>query len=242
MEEATKTNNTYTLNHIELNQAVFKMQIFSCAIMVFIFASQRNFGVKISISFVYNFFVVVLTVARLAAMTLYVMVIWPQLVNVLRLVWTIGKRNTWKSPDEPYFTNCSTLNMVFAFFNWLGFITAIYVLMFWACFLAVGFIVQLYKGRVREFCSIFGTVLREWGTMLANLLLGTTDTFGFGSVNDPFLNSREKELRKPDSNLKRREDFLNSAMKLYAQVRKSEEEARECPICLVEFCDKNAVV
>ena len=162
--------------------------------------------------------------------------------------WTLGRRNDWKSPDEPFFTNCSTFNMAASFILQTCYLFVIYLLLFMTFIFCVLAIQALTTDNphhlliLKVFCKILFS-------MAVNSIVGTMSfikdangrQLGNEPINNPFINSRDAELRKPYSHLRRREVFLNSNLTPYFQVAHGDE-ARDCPICLQEFEKESQVV
>ena len=115
-QQAVAAKNSYTMAHVEYNQKVLFFLVAYSAYMVFLYASQRNFGVRFGCNCIDFSLWLVLSLARFTALCAYPYFILPLVFETLVDTWTMSKRNWWKSADEPFFTNSSPFN---AFLSWL---------------------------------------------------------------------------------------------------------------------------
>lgn len=172
LEEATALNNTYTLNHIEFIQKMCDLAVLNFSTTIILNASQRNFGLKIKVSLIYNFFVVVLTLVRLACIAFIVVILYPKVFELFKIAWNMNKTNTWKSPDEPYFTSCSTFNMVVSFIYQYMLVFMAYLLMFCAVVYGIMFIIYL-RGKNSTINMVIGIIIKILRSMFLNCIVGT---------------------------------------------------------------------
>lgn len=105
--------------------------------MVFIYASQRNFGVRFGCNCIDSTVWLALSLARLTAMCAYVYFVFPLLYEILGTTWSMSKLNWWKSTDEPFFTNGSPFNAFLCWLFWLWGSLIIYLLMFYGAIFSI---------------------------------------------------------------------------------------------------------
>jgi hypothetical protein len=79
-------------------------------------------------------------------MAVYLYIFWTQYCLIaFPMTWNLSKINTWKSKEEPFFTNCSLFNAFVTWLFWIINMFCIYLLMFYGIILLVAGIVLTFK-------------------------------------------------------------------------------------------------
>mmetsp|Transcript_16473 Transcript_16473/g.27970 ORF Transcript_16473/g.27970 Transcript_16473/m.27970 type:complete len:381 (-) Transcript_16473:40-1182(-) len=240
-ENAEKTNNEYTLNHIYLNETLLWINIRYLCISLFGILSQKNMGIQTQYDCVNFSLTLVLSTMRLSLLYYTFAYIYPETFKICLYCWNMNETNWWKSPDEPFFTNCSPFNAFLANFYWFIVMIMDYFCIFYAIILAAILLYFFFKVGIIQYFRVMGVFIvafiKAVTITLANYALGTMSLVprvgnrGMPLLINPFV-TQAKLNQELQGEYVTREKFLNKHKSLYKNL---DIELRDCPICTAEF-------
>ena len=146
--------------------------------MVFLYSSQRNFGLRFGCNCLDYSLWLVLSLARFATMCAYIYFILPLVYESLLDTWSMSKHNWWKSADEPFLTNSSPFNAFLSWLFWFWFSIVIYLLMIYAALFSIILLIVCCTPKsniARNVRAGAGAVCKMWGLTMKRMVLGTLE-------------------------------------------------------------------
>ena len=132
----------YTTNHMNYNMSAFSVAGRAYFCLLFIFASENNFHLKIRNKFLSFFLCFILSIARAVILTYYICVVFPDIIYFYLDTWFLNTNNWWVSKSEPFFTNESIFNAIICWFLWSLLILSLQIIVY--IYLPLLLIVLLY--------------------------------------------------------------------------------------------------
>lgn len=136
VQRATYTKNTYTLNHIRLNQWYFTLCIKGYLMVLIVqylkLVNMPTFRcLRLSMTFVF-------VCIRLAIAVYYVFWLIPSMFRLFMFALTLQEANWWKKQNDPFFTNCSPYNAFITWILWISFEITYWVFIIYGIILIIG--------------------------------------------------------------------------------------------------------
>lgn len=129
-QEGIKTNNYYTINHMNYNISIFTLGTQGLICIMIGILSQGNFGLRTRIKCIDYSLTFILICLRICLILFYFFVLVPKACKIVNYTWKFNKINTWQDPDnEPFFTNCSLFNAFTCWYLYCAYMFLIYILM-----------------------------------------------------------------------------------------------------------------
>ena len=88
--------------------------------------SLKNFGIRFRVKCLDYTLLVILILIRTLLVAYTIVFIYPDIWKIIVMTWNLNKENTWKSEDEPFFTNASMFNAFICWIFWFIYIWSIY--------------------------------------------------------------------------------------------------------------------
>ena len=174
-------------------------------------------------------------------MTVYCYVLYTQyILKAAPMTWNLSKVNTWKTKEEPFWTNESFFNALICWVIWFLNISMLYILIFYA-FLLVGIaVVFLFKkGPKQTLQQVYKWIKIFAAATWANIANKSQTEAIMIAMNIPIPLANEDNLS--DSAV--RAEFISNRKHTFINLDIHDREMCEgCTICLLEFENTDSVV
>jgi len=177
-----------------------------------------------------------LILVRISVLAYTVVILYPDMWTFILKTWNLNTVNWWHSPNEPFITNASFINALFCNTFWFSSMLAIlFFLVFVPLLVGIVVFVTIKKrgfGACGVACMSVTCIALEFILKcLFYVIIGSSFdiAFGWDKQDDEF-----KKTHETTSN------FVSREKRGWRQLMF--DETRDCPICLVEFSDKDEVI